>query len=95
MRNCLPKSFSNAALGIEHVRLDPGQPWRTYIESHLSIQRRMADWDFSQAHTWPELDGPGLPAGHLHHAGPIGRRSVTTVMNGAKRVDRSARLRLP
>jgi transposase InsO family protein len=44
-----------ATLGIEHIRIDPGQPWRSYIETHFNVQRRMADWDFSQAQTWSEL----------------------------------------
>jgi putative transposase len=44
-----------AALGIEHIRIDPGQPWQSYIETHFNVQRRMADWDFSQAQTWSEL----------------------------------------
>ena len=34
---------------------DPGQPRRSYIEAHFNVQRRMADWDFSQAQTWSGL----------------------------------------
>ena len=44
-----------AALGIQHTRIDPGQAWQSYIETHFNVQRRMADWDFSQAQTWSEL----------------------------------------
>jgi transposase len=43
------------ALGITHQRIDPGQPWQSYIETNFNVQRRMADWDFSQAQTWEEL----------------------------------------
>jgi putative transposase len=44
-----------AALGIQHTRIDPGQAWQSYIETHFNVQRRLADWDFSQAQTWSEL----------------------------------------
>jgi putative transposase len=44
-----------ATLGIEHTRIDPGQAWQSYIETAFNVQRRMADWDFSQARTWTEL----------------------------------------
>jgi putative transposase len=44
-----------AALGIEHIRIDPGQAWQSHIETHFNVQRRMADWDFGRARTWTEL----------------------------------------
>jgi len=44
-----------AALGIHHRRIDPGQPWQSYIETNFNVQRRMADWHFAQAQTWTEL----------------------------------------
>jgi hypothetical protein len=43
------------ALGITHQRIDPGQPWQSYIETSFNVQRRMADWDFGQARSWEEL----------------------------------------
>ncbi|MBA3331820.1 MAG: helix-turn-helix domain-containing protein [Actinobacteria bacterium] len=43
------------ALGITHQRIDPSQPWQSYIETNFNVQRRMADWDFSRAQTWEEL----------------------------------------
>lgn len=44
-----------AALGIDHRRIDPGQPWQNYIETHFNVLRRMADYHFAQATTWEEL----------------------------------------
>ncbi len=44
-----------AALGIDHRRIDPGQPWQNYIETHFNTLRRMADYHFAQATTWEEL----------------------------------------
>jgi hypothetical protein len=43
------------ALGIEKREIDRGQAWQSYIETTFNIQRRMADWHFAQATTWPEL----------------------------------------
>ena len=44
-----------AALGMTHEPIERGKPWQDYIETTFGIQRRMADWDFAQAKTWPEL----------------------------------------
>jgi transposase InsO family protein len=44
-----------AALGIQKEQIELGQPWQSYIETTFNIQRRMADWHFAQATTWPEL----------------------------------------
>ena len=43
------------ALGIEKRQIDAGQPWQNYIESHFGIMRRMADYHFAWATTWPAL----------------------------------------
>jgi putative transposase len=43
------------ALGIEKRESDRRQPWQSYIETAFGIQRRMADWAFANAGTWPEL----------------------------------------
>lgn len=45
-----------AALGITHQRIDPGQPWQSYIETNFNVQRRMADYRFGQAESWAELE---------------------------------------
>jgi len=43
------------ALGIDKREIERGKPWQSYIETAFNIQRRMADWQFAQARTWPEL----------------------------------------
>jgi hypothetical protein len=43
------------ALDIQKREIDRGQAWQSYIETTFNIQRRMADWYFAQALTWPEL----------------------------------------
>jgi len=53
--------YSNVALqlydmlGIRKERIDPGQPWQDFAETLFSIQRRLADYAFSNARTWPEI----------------------------------------
>jgi len=42
-------------LGIAKRELDRRQPWQSYIETAFGVQRRMADWAFAQAKTWPDL----------------------------------------
>ncbi len=42
-------------LGIRKERIDPGQPWQDFAETLFSIQRRLADFAFSNVRTWPEL----------------------------------------
>lgn len=42
-------------LAIERHRIEPGQPWQNYIETHFNILRRMAEFGFSQATTWEEM----------------------------------------
>lgn len=43
------------ALGIEKREIDRRQPWQSYIEAAFGVQRRMADWAFARARTWPAL----------------------------------------
>ncbi len=43
------------ALGIAKHEIERGRPWQSYIETHFNVQRRMADWHFSEAESWPEL----------------------------------------
>jgi hypothetical protein len=44
-----------AALGIEKREIEQGQPWQNYIETHFNVLRRMADFHYARATTWPEL----------------------------------------
>lgn len=43
------------ALGIRKEEIERGRPWQSYIETTFNIQRRMADFHFAKAETWPEL----------------------------------------
>ena len=43
------------ALGIEKEEIERGRPWQSYVETTFNIQRRMADWHFGRAESWPEL----------------------------------------
>jgi putative transposase len=42
-------------LDIRKERIDPGEPWQNYAETLFSIQKRLADRDFSHARTWSEI----------------------------------------
>jgi hypothetical protein len=42
-------------LDIRKERIDPGEPWQNYAETLFSVQKRLADHDFSNARTWPEM----------------------------------------
>jgi putative transposase len=43
------------ALGIAKHEIERGRPWQNYVETHFNVQRRMADWHFARAESWPEL----------------------------------------
>jgi putative transposase len=43
------------ALNIDKEEIERSRPWQSYIESTFNIQRRMADWHFARAESWPEL----------------------------------------
>jgi len=77
-----------AALGITKERIDPGEPWQSYVETTFNIQRRMADWHVAQATSWPELlaahdrwltDDNAQPH-WAHQDRPGGRRSPLEVL---------------
>ena len=42
-------------LGMEKEEIERGKPWQSYVETTFNIQRRMADWHFGKAGSWPEL----------------------------------------
>jgi len=44
-----------AALEIEKVEIERGQPWQSFIETNFNLQRRLADHFFARAETWEEL----------------------------------------
>ncbi|MDQ3637991.1 MAG: helix-turn-helix domain-containing protein [Actinomycetota bacterium] len=44
-----------AALGIEKLEIERGQPWQSFIETNFGLQRRLADHFFAKAETWGEL----------------------------------------
>jgi hypothetical protein len=39
------------ALGIVKEQIDRGQAWQSFIETNFNVQRRMADWHFTNATT--------------------------------------------
>jgi putative transposase len=42
-------------LGVVKHEIARRQAWQNYIEANFGIQRRIADWGFAQAGSWPEL----------------------------------------
>jgi len=44
-----------AALGIRHAEIERRQPWQNDIETHFAIMRRMADYHYARAASWPQL----------------------------------------
>ncbi len=44
-----------AGLGIEKREIDAGQAWQNYIETMFSVMRRMADYHYARATSWPAL----------------------------------------
>jgi putative transposase len=43
------------AAGVTKHEIERGKPWQSYVETTFNIQRRMADWHFARARSWPEL----------------------------------------
>jgi len=43
------------ALGIEKREIARGKPWQNYAEAFFGTQKRMSDYAFAAATTWPEL----------------------------------------
>jgi len=42
-------------LGVVKHEIARRQAWQNYIEANFGIQRRLADWGFARAGSWPEL----------------------------------------
>jgi hypothetical protein len=43
------------ALGLEKEQIERRKPYQSYIETTFGIQKRMADWHFAKAETFPDL----------------------------------------
>jgi transposase len=43
------------SLGIAKHEIERGRPWQSYVETAFNVQRRMADWHFAKAASWPEI----------------------------------------
>ncbi|MDQ3493913.1 MAG: helix-turn-helix domain-containing protein [Chloroflexota bacterium] len=75
-------------LGIRKERIDPGQAWQSYIETHFDVMRRMADYHLARATNWEELRGAHARFVHdynhqahtAHTDRPKGRRSPAAVL---------------
>jgi hypothetical protein len=84
------------SLGIEKHRIERGMPWQSYLETAFNVQRRMADWQFAKAKSWPELHAAhgrwveeyNAQYHQAHEKRPDGRRSPAEVLG----VLREARL---
>ena len=76
------------ALGIEKRQIDAGEPWQNYIEAHFGIMRRMADYHFARATSWPELhavhqrffDDYNQQKHWAHQARSVGQQSPAQVL---------------
>jgi hypothetical protein len=42
-------------LGIAKYEIERGRPCQSYVETAFNVQKRMADWHFSRAGSWPEI----------------------------------------
>lgn len=77
-------------LGIRKERIEPGEPWQNYAETLFSIQKRLADFAFAKAQTWPEIQQAhrtwwtnyNLEKHFAHQARQDGRHSPTQVLRG-------------
>ena len=76
------------ALGIEKQQIDAGEPWQNYIEAHFGIMRRMADYHFARATSWPALHAVheqffndyNQQKHWAHQARPVGQQSPADVL---------------
>ena len=76
------------ALGVRKEQIERGKPWQSYVETAFNIQRRMADWHFAGARTWPELvathdawvEDYNAQSHWAHRERPDGRRSPQEVL---------------
>ena len=83
-------------LGVRKEEIERGRPWQSYLETAFNVQRRMADWHFAKAKSWPELHAAherwveeyNAQYHSAHEGRPDGRRSPAEVLG----VLREARL---
>ncbi len=81
-------------LQIERHRIDAGQPWQNYIETHFNILRRMTDAAFARATTWDEMQAVHARFLHdynvqdhfAHRKRTDGKRSPQAVLGWVKGV---------
>jgi putative transposase len=77
-------------LGIRKERIDAGEPWENYAETLFSIQRRLADYAFSNARTWPDMQQAhrmwwkhyNVEHHYAHRERQDGRHSPEAVLRG-------------
>lgn len=77
-------------LGIRKERIDAGELWENYAETVFSIQRRLADFAFAKACTWPEIQQAhrtwwvnyNTERHYAHQARQDGRHSPSEVLRG-------------
>ncbi len=50
-----PAKAVYAALGIRKEQIAKRQAWQSYIEANFGLQKRLADYHFAKARSWPEL----------------------------------------
>jgi putative transposase len=43
------------ALGIEKREIDRGKPWQNYVEAFFGTQKRLSDYHFARAASWPAV----------------------------------------
>ena len=75
-------------LGIEKHEIEKGRPWQSYLETAFNVQRRMADWHFAKAGSWPELHAAhgkwaeeyNAQYHQAHEKRPDGKRSPAEVL---------------
>jgi len=77
-------------LGIRKERIDPGEPWQNYAETLFSIQKRLADYAFSNARNWAEIQQAhqtwwknyNSEHHYAHRARQDGRHTPSAVLRG-------------
>ena len=77
-------------LGIRKERIEPGEPWQNYAETLFSIQKRLSDFAFAKARTWPEIQQAhrtwwvnyNTEKHYAHRERQDGRHSPASVLRG-------------
>src|SRR5258706_10073552 len=77
-------------LGIRKERIEPGEPWQNYAETLFSIQKRLSDFAFAKARTWPEIQQAhrtwwvnyNTEKHYAHQERQDGRHSPASVLRG-------------